>query len=126
MGDITANFSRSEFTCKGVGCCGGSAPINIDLVKALQNLRDLVGVPLVISSGFRCNTHNRNVGGVSNSQHTTGFGVDVLIPEGFTIGKIEELARRVQAFKMGGIGLYSSWIHLDIRTNGPSRWDKRT
>jgi uncharacterized protein YcbK (DUF882 family) len=126
MGDITANFSRNEFACKGVGCCGGSAPINIDLVKALQNLRDLAGVPLVISSGFRCNTHNRNVGGVSNSQHVTGFGVDVLIPEGFTIGKIEELARRVQSFKMGGIGLYSSWIHLDIRTNGPARWDKRT
>ena len=125
MGDITANFSRNEFACKGVGCCGGSSPINKDLVKALQNLRDLAGVPLSISSGFRCLTHNRNVGGASKSFHTLGDAVDVLIPEGFTIGKIEELARRVQAFKMGGIGLYSGWIHLDVRTNGPARWDKR-
>jgi uncharacterized protein YcbK (DUF882 family) len=125
MGDITANFSRNEFACKGTGCCGGSAPINKDLVKALQNLRDLAGVPLAVSSGFRCLTHNRNVGGASKSFHTSGDAADVLIPEGFTIGKIEELARRVQIFKMGGIGLYSGWIHLDVRTNGPARWDKR-
>ena len=125
LGDITANFSRYEFACRGVGCCGGSAPINTDLVKALQSLRDIIGVPLTVSSGYRCITHNRKEGGSSKSQHIYGNAVDLYIPYGFTAEKVKDLAVKINVFKMGGIGLYSSWIHLDIRTNGPARWDNR-
>ncbi len=125
MGDLTANFSRHEFKCKGLDCCGGSDPINIYLVKNLQNLRDMVGKSLIITSGFRCRKHNEAIGGAHNSQHIYGDGADVKVPTGMTPDQLKELAERIPAFKLGGIGLYSTWVHLDVRKNGPARWDSR-
>jgi len=61
MGDLTRNFSRSEFACP---CCG-RADVDMRLVEALQELRDLAGVPVRVNSGFRCAKHNREVGGAA-------------------------------------------------------------
>ncbi len=67
MGDLSKNFNRSEFACKGKNCCGHSAAVHPDLVDALQALRDHIGKPLSITSGFRCNRHNKAVGGAEQS-----------------------------------------------------------
>lgn len=124
MGDLSKNFSRREFECQGVGCCGGAAPVDSALVEALQQLRDQIEKPLTISSGFRCRTHNRRIGGAEGSQHTFGRAVDVLIPDGWTPETLAEEAERIPAFRAGGIGVYSAWVHLDVRPNGPARWKK--
>lgn len=42
----------------------------------LQPLRDALGAPIMISSGWRCNRLNILVGGVSNSWHLTGRAAD--------------------------------------------------
>lgn len=73
MGDLSKNFNRSEFACKGTNCCGHSAAVHPDLVDALQTLRDRIGKPLSITSGFRCNRHNKAVGGAEQSFHTLGM-----------------------------------------------------
>ncbi len=67
MGDLSKNFNRSEFACKGTNCCGHSAPVQPELVSALQALRDQLNLPLSITSGFRCNRHNESVGGADRS-----------------------------------------------------------
>ena len=77
MGDLSKNFNRSEFACKGENCCGHSAPVHPDLIEALQALRDRIGKPLSITSGFRCNRHNKAVGGAEQSFHTLGMAADV-------------------------------------------------
>ena len=74
MGDLTRNFSRSEFACRGGNCCGGSGPVHPALVTGLQELRDKVGGPLTISSGFRCRRHNAAVGEAKDSQQYVGHG----------------------------------------------------
>ena len=122
MGDLTRDFSRREFACKGLNCCGASAPVHPALVWGLQELRDKVGAPLKISSGFRCRKHNREVGGSVESQHTLGLAADVLIPEGWTAERLVDLAETIEVFRAGGIGTYSTWIHVDVRTSGPARW----
>jgi uncharacterized protein YcbK (DUF882 family) len=43
----------------------------------LDRLRDLVDGPVNVSSGFRCNTHNKEIGGVDNSWHTKGKAADI-------------------------------------------------
>lgn len=74
MGDITKNFSRKEFACK-CGC--GKDDISTKLVEICQVIRDRVDVPITISSGCRCEKHNKKVGGVPNSYHTQGLAADL-------------------------------------------------
>lgn len=72
-------FKEKEFECR---CCGqlpdtstGSvqAPVkkNVEaLVSAiLDPVREKLGGPIVVNSGYRCELHNARVGGVRNSQH---------------------------------------------------------
>jgi len=123
MGDLTRNFSRSEFACKGKNCCGGSTPVQPALATGLQEIRDKIGKPLTISSGFRCKTHNRAIGGAENSQHCLGTAVDLLCPDDWTPAQLAGLAETIPVFEQGGIGIYKSWVHLDIRQER-ARWQK--
>jgi len=75
MGDLSRNFSRSEFACR---CCG-KADIDPRLVDALQELRDLANAPIRVSSGYRCSEHNRAVGGAKQSRHLRGHAADIVI-----------------------------------------------
>jgi uncharacterized protein YcbK (DUF882 family) len=130
MGDLSPNFSRNEFACKGKNCCDGSAPISPILTRGLEELRYLVtyklkkDTPLIINSGFRCNRHNKAEGCAANSQHTLGTGADVRTPAGMTDDEFAELAERVEVFSNGGIGIYNGRIHVDVRRQ-EVRWDNR-
>jgi len=73
MGDLSANFSRSEFDCPHCGVL----VIDPDLVLVLQRMRTRVGRPLRVVSGFRCKVQNRRVGGIETSQHLRGRAADV-------------------------------------------------
>lgn len=78
MGDVTKNFDRREFVC---GHCGRLDALEKGFVTRLQRLRDIVGRPLVIVSGFRCPEGNASVGGSKYSQHLYGRAAD--IPAGY-------------------------------------------
>lgn len=123
---LTRHFNRSEFACRGQNCCGGAAPINPDLVHALQRLRDIVGVPLTITSGFRCLTWNRKCGSRDTSQHPRGNAADVAVPHGYTATQFAEIAGTIPDFADGGIGVYPTkgFVHVDVREDGPARWDE--
>ena len=112
MGDLTKNFNRSEFACKGKNCCGNSAPISTALVQHLQTLRDYIGQPLTINSGFRCNRHNANVGEAKASQHVYGTAADVATPKGMTSAEFAEIAENLGLFD--GIGLYDTFVKQDV------------
>ena len=74
MGDLTLNFSRSEFTCVHCGrLVGPQGP----LVAMLQRARTARGAPLVIVDGYRCPAYNRTVGGVLHSEHLRGNAADI-------------------------------------------------
>lgn len=69
------NFKPVEVACK---CCGelwegnGKMPDTFrTAMDNLQRLRDLWDEPIIINSGHRCAKHNKEVGGVSQSQHLT-------------------------------------------------------
>ncbi len=122
MGDLSTHFSRREFACKGRKCCGHSAPVDATLVLGLQALRDMVGAPLRISSGFRCNRHNKAIGGAKKSYHTVGMAADVMAPVGWRPEELALVAAEIPAFGQGGIGVYDTYVHLDVRSDGPARW----
>ena len=96
--------------------------MDVFLVLALQALRDLIGKPIKINSGFRCITHNRRVGGEEGSFHTLGKAVDIVVV-GMSPREVAEFAGQIHAFRNGGIGYYPSWTHLDNRGK-KARWVK--
>jgi hypothetical protein len=53
----------------------------------LETLRDVMGEPIKIGSGFRCQKLNKAVGGVYNSQHLKGQAVDLCIDGDIEKGK---------------------------------------
>ncbi|MFH1970365.1 MAG: D-Ala-D-Ala carboxypeptidase family metallohydrolase [Verrucomicrobiota bacterium] len=111
MGDLTRNFSRKEFACH---CCGVTVH-DPRLSMALQKLRDMVGVPISISSGYRCRLHNTEVGGKPRSLHLAGCAADIVI-KGLATGDMIRAAHQVREFRYSGIIFYAGqrFIHVDV------------
>lgn len=114
---LSANFKVSEFACHGSGCCS-SVLIDTGLVEILQKIRDYFGKPVIITSGYRCATHNKTVGGVTGSKHTEGKAADISV-QGVTPA---EVAKYAESIGVRGIGLYETaadgyFVHVDTRTN---------
>ena len=120
---VTPHFKYNEYACKGNNCCGFSVPINPILTDAVERLRVLIGKPIVISSGFRCRVHNKQIGGSAGSFHALGMAVDISV-KSMTPEKLKCFALKIPEFKNGGIGIYGTFIHVDIR-GCKARWDGR-
>jgi|TARA_B110000483_G_scaffold210688_1_gene257911 uncharacterized protein YcbK (DUF882 family) len=123
---LTNNFNKSEFECN----CGCEMPNEVflqiqKLASQLQCIRDFIRFPIKITSAYRCPSHNKEVGGVSNSQHVLGKASDIQVsdssPEAIyqVIDTLAEYGHVLQ----GGLGLYNTFTHYDIRKTR-ARWDK--
>ncbi len=88
--------------------------IDSDLVMKMEKLREYCGFPLIITSGYRSPSKNQEVGGASNSYHLRGEAVDVSI-RGFSPSMIYKLLKGSFLVGFGGIILYPSHVHLDLR-----------
>ena len=125
--NLTKNFKLEEFECK----CGCEMPKFVkpnilELAENLQGLRDEVG-RIDLTNAYRCKEHNADVGGSVNSQHLLGKAADIKSKK----LKPSEIADHVndmmksETFKMGGIGIYNTFTHVDIR-DYRARWSKTT
>lgn len=116
---VSNNFRRYEFECQ-CGC--GFSTVDIELVGVLEKVRENFENPIIITSGNRCLTHNQNVGGSVNSQHTKGIAVDFKVQNCDQDEVADYLEENYpDSF---GIGRYNGRTHLDVRAN-KARWDKR-
>ena len=96
-----------------------------ELMNNLDVLRDTLKVPIKINSGFRSESQNKAVGGVSNSQHLYAKAADLNVSS-ISPQKVKDtIETLINAGKMkeGGIGLYPTFVHYDIRGK-KSRWKK--
>ena len=115
---LTKNFTLEEFKCKDGTYPSGTALKNTEeLAKNLQVLRDHIGKPIYINSGYRTIKHNEKVGGAKFSQHLIGKAADIVV-KGMTPREvylaIEELFSN-NKMKLGGLTEYSTFVHYDIR-----------
>ena len=91
----------------------------------LQPLRDYVGKPIPISSGFRCPALNSKVGGVNTSQHVKGQAADINIGGDMEKGKkwFEYIKNNLPfdqlIWEHSKAGVY--WIHVSYRSDGNNR-----
>ena len=118
---LTENFRRSEFACKGRGCCHGSAPVDKRLVVLLQRIRREVGAVITVNSGFRCRRHNAGVpGSHPESYHTLGWAADITTLAMDAAHLHDICAAVISDAGYGFALLYSTqnFVHVDIR-NAP-------
>jgi len=111
---LSKNFTSEEFECP---CCG-ELIVSPALISKLQELRDIVGKPIRITSGYRCIQYNKNVGGYSHSPHLTGEGADIKV-KGMTPVTLAIIANRIKYIR---IGIYSSHTHIDVKCPNPSKY----
>jgi uncharacterized protein YcbK (DUF882 family) len=118
MGDLSANFSKNEFSCH-CGC--GFDDISPDLVNYLQHLRDSLGEPIHVLSGCRCELHNKRCGGKVHSQHLLGTAADIFVDSLSPVKLHKYIDENADVLGIKGLGLYSTFVHVDVRPE-PARW----
>jgi lysozyme family protein len=120
--DQTPNFRWYELTHGGE-----RLPPNEDVLNGMircatlaQKVRNHLGKPLVVTSGYRPPEINRRVGGARFSRHLVGDALDFVVP-GMT-GRA--LYNKLDHLIDGGLGQYRGFpnlIHIDAR-DGRARW----
>jgi uncharacterized protein YcbK (DUF882 family) len=115
---LSPHFLDTEFACNHCGKLPENG-IAQELIDLLERVREHFGTPVVVNSGYRCPTHNRNVKGASNSQHLLGTAADIRV--------VDHPPSAVQAYLKSicvgkyGIGSYKTFTHVDVRKK-PARW----
>ena len=122
-------FKESEFACR---CCRQLPPSVRENIRALVDnvldpARQKLGGPVFVNSGYRCEKHNAEVGGVKNSQHLRGEAADIHCEDNRRLAEIIEQNGRYDQLirylnKAGGI----RFIHVSWKRNGANRKMKLT
>jgi hypothetical protein len=88
----------------------------------LDPLREALGRPVRVTSGFRSQAVNRAVGGASTSQHLRGEAADIKV-DGLTTTEVARTIHRLrlpvdQCIVERGDG---GWVHVSTRLDGKNR-----
>ena len=105
---INTHFSDREMDCN----CGCQKTVSPELLVRLEALRRMLDQPLPVTSGARCEAHNREVGGFPKSWHLQGLAVDIAC-NGSQLRA--EIIRLAVLLDFNGIGVAKNFIHLDLR-----------
>ena len=129
---LTPHFSLEEMCRSNTARVKGLPNVpNAEQVKNLQQLcknvlqplRDHLGKPVVINSGFRSQAVNMAVGGANNSQHMKGEAADIKC-------KDYPNAKQIYTWIMDNLKFdqvilerkgNAVWVHVSFRTNGKNR-----
>ncbi len=109
-------FKTEELACK---CCGVDETTD-EFKQRLNELRSKFGFPMKVNCAYRCEKHNKEVGGEDNSYHVKGMAVDIHCPNGAFKGNLAKTALNYG----WTVGVYSWGLHLDIRYGNVMFWGK--
>ena len=103
-------FTDTELGCRHCGL----VKLADGFKDALNMLRAEYGRPMAPTSCCRCPAHNEHVGGSRLSQHKLGRAADIIVKD----IEPDDVANYLDSvMEHGGIGRYSTFTHLDTRTN---------
>lgn len=127
MSRLSKHFTEKELGCR----CGCGCRVTPGLVDLLESIRAVVGLPILVNSGYRCEARNAREGGVPNSYHVQGMAADIRC-SGMTADalwrQVRDLAIQGRLPTLGGLGRYTGRIHVDVRPRSGGRfaeWDYR-
>lgn len=102
-------FTREELQCK-CGC--GRCEMVGELMILLDQVRNCVGEPVILTSAYRCTKHNEEIGGVLNSAHCSGKAVDIYTKDAKS--RFELLRILFTRNDVVRVGIADEFIHVDI------------
>lgn len=122
--ELTKNFNIEEFRCHDGTAVPSELIGNVkQLAENLQALRDYLGEPIHLNSGYRTPAYNAKVGGKKKSQHLLAKAADITTKNKTPkqLAAIIEKLIMQGKMKQGGIGIYAGFVHYDIRGT-KARW----
>lgn len=123
---LSSNFRLSEFlrseTATKYGIHSNSI-ISFDIVNnlhdlvvnVLQPLRDTIGIPIHINSGFRCQALNDRINGSKSSQHLYGQASDITCRDNLKALKVLQTMDFDQLIVYGTV-LSPRFIHVSYNS----------
>ena len=115
MVKMNLDMPEKKFLCK---CCG-LGEMNKKFLDRLATIQFGMQEELVITSGFRCPHHNKEVGGSPTSKHLLGLAADVACTDSHKRHLLVSLAVRNG---IRGIGIAKGFVHLDQREGPTVLW----
>jgi zinc D-Ala-D-Ala carboxypeptidase len=85
----------------------------------LEQVRTLVGKPVMVSSGYRCPALNKAVGGAPASAHLDGLAADITVP-GMTARELAA-AIRDSSIVLDQLIYEGTWVHVGLANGKPRR-----
>ena len=98
MGDLSKNFSRLEIMCP---CSCGANRISPLLIEKLQKVRNIIGRPIIITSGVRCEFYNASIKASMNSSY---------VPDDHGIGNAVDIASQIAKTGTSWLKLHKSFL----------------
>jgi hypothetical protein len=99
---------------------------NLDALaeQVLEPARQRLGKPITVNSGYRCQLHNKAVGGATSSQHMRGEATDIRLVSSARLqdSSVKELAKAIVANgKWDQLILYPTFVHVSWKRQGGNR-----
>lgn len=86
------------------------------IINCMQPARELFNLPIVVTSGYRCQKLNKLVGGSINSQHLNGCAADFIIKNMKPVEIIERIKSSNICYDQL-INEYDKWVHISYSKN---------
>jgi len=83
------------------------------LATELEKVRELLGKPIIITSGFRSLALNRKIGSKDNSAHVVGCAADFFV-HGYEVKEVVQIIKDSYIRPDQCIAEFDDWIHFSI------------
>lgn len=119
-----SEFLRSD-TATRRGLANVPGPVELanlrgPLAAGMERVRNLLGVPVQITSGFRSRDVNAAVGGASTSQHCQGLAADFIAPEFGTPRSVAaHLMLHQPDLRFDQLIFEGTWVHISFVSDKP-------
>lgn len=121
---VTRHFTLGEFVVSDTAARLGidnTPPAQVEaalrnvLIPAMQAIRDLLAVPVIIKSGYRCLRLNRALRSPDTSQHVTGYAADFVAPLYGSPRKVAQLlVLNMARIKFDQLIWEGGWVHVSF------------
>lgn len=101
-----------------------NVPTSLGIMKNLQQLQDflvslerILGVEIIVNSGYRCPELNRIVGGSPSSYHMLGLAADIKVEDSArcTLTDLKNLCKELRKTRLAEVIVHDTYVHIAIK-----------